>query len=391
VEKPQTHGIEDLILDLSMARGRDEILEILRKNARYLVGADGITCVLREGNMCHYAEEDSVSPLWKGQRFPLEDCISGWAMRNRQAVVIEDIYADDRVPHAAYRPTYVKSLAMVPVRKEDPVGAIGAYWAQKRKPEPWQIDMLARIANSTAVAFTNVSLMSSLIAAKEEAVKAKEAIILAMASLAETRDNETGNHILRTQQYVKALAEACSAKGLYAEELTTGTIDLLCKSAPLHDIGKVGIPDSILLKPGKLDRDEYEVMKTHTVLGFDAIATAERHLGTCTPFFDMAKTIALTHHEKWDGTGYPRGLKGSEIPLVGRIMAISDVYDALVSRRVYKPAMPHAEAVGRIMADRGSHFDPQLSDVFHDIASTFRDIHERFHDQPKPADPVDKS
>jgi putative two-component system response regulator len=132
-------------------------------------------------------------------------------------------------------------------------------------------------------------------------------------------------------------------------------------------------------------------MKTHTVLGFDAIATAERHLGTCTPFFDMAKTIALTHHEKWDGTGYPRGLKGSEIPLVGRIMAISDVYDALVSRRVYKPAMPHAEAVGRIMADRGSHFDPQLSDVFHDIASTFRDIHERFHDQPKPADPVDKS
>ncbi len=376
--------MDDLTLQLSMARGVDVILAALRNHARSLVGADGITVVLRDGDKCHYADEDAISPLWKGQRFPLEACISGWAMLNRQPVVIEDIYVDDRIPHAAYRPTFVKSLAMAPVRQEDPVAALGAYWAVKRRPTQDQIDTLLRIANSAAVAFTNVSLVNSLVAAREEAVRAKEAIILAMASLAETRDNDTGNHLLRTQQYVRALAEACAKRGLYAGELRPAAIDLLHKSAPLHDIGKVGIPDNILLKPGRLDAAEYEVMKTHAELGRAAIENAERHLGTCTPFFEMARAIAHTHHEKWDGSGYPRGLKGKEIPLPGRLMAIADVYDALVSERVYKPALPHAEAVAHIAGERGRHFDPDLTDVFCEIADTFRQIHQRFVD-PKAA------
>lgn len=374
--------IDDLMLALSMARGTEEILATVRAHARSLVGADGITFVLRDGEMCHYAEEDAISPLWKGMRFPLTACISGWAMLNRKAAIIEDIYADERIPHAAYRPTFVKSLAMVPVRQDDPVGAIGAYWAERRRPTPAEIATLTRIANGAAVAFTNIGLMKSLVAAKEEAVKAKEAIILAMASLAETRDNDTGNHLLRTQHYVRALAEACLERGLYDDELSPSVIDLLCKSAPLHDIGKVGIPDSILLKPGQLEPDEYEVMKTHAEIGRAAIATAERHLGTCTPFFEMAQAIALTHHEKWDGSGYPAGLKGEEIPLCGRLMAVADVYDALVSERVYKAAASHDEAVSRIAADRGRHFDPVLTDVFCDIAASFREIHGRFSDQP---------
>lgn len=378
---PEPH-IDDLMLALSMARGVDEILATVRAHARLLIGADGVTFVLRDGEMCHYAEEDAISPLWKGMRFPLSTCISGWAMLNREVVVIEDIYADDRIPHAAYRPTFVKSLAMAPVRRDDPVASIGAYWATRQRPTDHQIEMLTRIANGAAVAFTNVSLHQSLVAAKEEAVKAKEAIILAMASLAETRDNDTGNHLLRTQHYVRALAEACIVRSHYTDELNADTIDLLCKSAPLHDIGKVGIPDNILLKPGKLDPEEYEIMKTHAEIGRAAIATAERHLGTCTPFFEMAQAIAHTHHEKWDGTGYPRGLKGDEIPLCGRLMAVADVYDALVSERIYKAAMPHDEAVARIAIDRGRHFDPVLTDVFLDIAASFREIHERFSDRP---------
>lgn len=379
-DEERASSIEDLLLELSMVRGVDEILKTLREHARPLIGADGITVVLRDGDKCHYADEDAISPLWKGQRFPLESCISGWAMLNRQPVVIEDIYADERIPHAAYRPTFVKSLAMAPVRQDDPVAAIGAYWATKRRPAQEQVDTLLRIANSAAVAFTNVSLVSSLVAAREEAVRAKEAIILAMASLAETRDNDTGNHLLRTQHYVRALAEACAERGLYAGELRPGTIDLLFKSAPLHDIGKVGIPDSILLKPGKLDAAEYGIMKTHAELGRAAIENAERHLGTCTPFFEMAGTIAHTHHEKWDGTGYPRGLEGAGIPLPGRLMAIADVYDALVSERAYKPAFSHEDTVAHIASERGRHFDPALTDVFCEIAEMFRAIHDRFVD-----------
>jgi HD-GYP domain-containing protein (c-di-GMP phosphodiesterase class II) len=376
----EEYGLEALTLELSMARGVEEVLATVRRRARTLVGADGITFVLRDGGKCHYADEDAIEPLWKGQRFPLDSCISGWAMLNREPVVIEDIYLDDRIPHDAYRPTFVRSLAMMPVRADDPVAAIGAYWAKVYRPTPQQVSTLRHIANSAAVAMTNVGLMAALVEAREEAVKAKEAIILAMASLAETRDNDTGNHIYRTQHYVRLLAQAARARGLYADELSDGTIDLLFKSAPLHDIGKVGIPDRILLKPGRLDQDEFEVMKTHAELGRIAIATAERHLGTCTPFFQMAKDIAHTHHERWDGTGYPRGLAGKAIPLPGRLMAVADVYDALVSPRVYKEAMPHEEAVASIAAERGSHFDPALVDVFLDVAADFDAIHQRFAD-----------
>ncbi len=373
-------GLESLTLELSMARGVDEVLAAVRRYSRRLVGCDGITFVLRENDKCHYADEDAIAPLWKGQRFPLGNCISGWAMLNREPVVIEDIYLDARIPHDAYRPTFVRSLAMMPVRADDPVAAIGAYWSKVYRPAPHQISMLRHIANSAAVAMTNVTLLTDLINAREEALRAKEAIILAMASLAETRDNDTGNHIYRTQHYVRLLAQAASERGLYGDELKPGTIDLLFKSAPLHDIGKVGIPDRILLKPGKLEDDDFEVMKTHADLGRVAIATAERHLGTCTPFFQMAKEIAHTHHERWDGMGYPQGLAGADIPLPGRLMAIADVYDALVSERVYKSAMPHDVAVANIVAERGRHFDPALVDVFLEIAADFHQIHERFAD-----------
>jgi putative two-component system response regulator len=373
-------SLEELALRLSMARGIEEVMATVRGCARQIVQADGVSFILRDNGMCFYADEDAISPLWKGQRFPMEQCISGWAMLNREIAVIEDIYADDRIPHAAYRPTFVRSLVMVPVRQEDPVAAIGAYWAHHRRPTDDEVNTLLRIAHSAAVAMTNVALYNSLVAAKEEAVRAKDAVILAMASLAETRDNETGNHIRRTQHYIRALAKALRDRDLFAEELDDAAIDLLFKSAALHDIGKVGIPDHILLKPGKLDADEFAVMKTHTDLGSAAIANAERLLGESSSFLRKAQEIVHTHHEKWDGTGYPRGLKGVEIPLSGRLMAIADVYDALVSKRVYKSALSHAEALDIIVSERGRHFDPELVDVFAGIAGTFESIHRRFAD-----------
>ncbi len=208
----------------------------------------------------------------------------------------------------------------------------------------------------------------------------QDVTILAMASLAETRDNDTGNHIRRTQHYVRALAQALRQRPGHEAQLTDAYIDTLFKSAPLHDIGKVGIPDRILLKPGRFDAAEFEIMKTHTTLGRDAISQAERQLGTPVAFLSMAKDIAYSHQEKWDGSGYPLGLKGTAIPLSARLMALADVYDALISRRIYKEGMTHENAAALIVEGRGNHFDPELVDVFIDIQDTFREIAARYAD-----------
>jgi putative two-component system response regulator len=208
----------------------------------------------------------------------------------------------------------------------------------------------------------------------------QDVTIMAMASLAETRDNETGNHIRRTQNYVRLLAQELQRQGKFSAQLTAETIELLYKSAPLHDIGKVGIPDSILLKPGKLTPEEFAVMKTHTTLGRDAILAAEKLLDEPNSFLEYAREIAYCHQEKWDGSGYPQGLAGETIPVSARLMAVADVYDALISRRVYKPPFPHAEALEIIRAGRSSHFDPAMVDAFVAIAEQFRAVAERFQD-----------
>jgi len=214
----------------------------------------------------------------------------------------------------------------------------------------------------------------------QEVAAIQDVTILAMASMAETRDQETGNHIRRTQFYVKALAEKLKDHPRFKAVLTETYINLLFKSAPLHDIGKVGIPDRILLKPGRFEPHEFEIMKTHTTLGRDAIEHAERSLGMPVPFLSIAKEIAYSHQEKWDGSGYPEGLAGEAIPVSGRLMAVADVYDALISRRVYKEGMPHEKAVQILIDGRGKHFDPDMLDAFIELQDEFRAIAARFHD-----------
>jgi putative two-component system response regulator len=188
----------------------------------------------------------------------------------------------------------------------------------------------------------------------------------ALASLAETRDNETGNHIRRTQRYVEVLARSLALQAGHQNVLRSDILDMLVKAAPLHDIGKVGIPDHILNKPGPLDPDEWRVMQQHCAIGSSSIAAAMVGEEDHTPlaFLHVAMEIAHSHHEKWDGSGYPQGLRGEDIPLSARMMAVADVFDALISRRVYKPAFPHEEAARIIKQGRGSHFDPALVDIF---------------------------
>jgi putative two-component system response regulator len=216
-----------------------------------------------------------------------------------------------------------------------------------------------------------------------EVAAIQDVTILAMASLAETRDSDTGNHIRRTQYYVRALAEKLRDHPRFASYLDDGVIDMLFKSAPLHDIGKVGIPDKILLKPGRFEPAEFEIMKTHTTLGRDAIEHAEKSLGTPVAFLSMAKEIAYAHQEKWDGSGYPLGIGGDDIPVSARLMAVADVYDALISRRVYKEGMDHGKAVRIIGEGAGSHFDPDIVEAFLALEDEFKAIAARFADSDR--------
>ncbi|MBS0354297.1 MAG: two-component system response regulator [Proteobacteria bacterium] len=208
----------------------------------------------------------------------------------------------------------------------------------------------------------------------------QDATIVAMASLAETRDNETGNHIRRTQMYVRTLARHLQRPPRFATELSDENIELMYKSAPLHDIGKVGIPDRILLKPGRLTPAEFEIMKTHTTLGMEAISKAASLFGLSASYLRYAKEIAHSHQEKWDGSGYPQGLAGERIPLSARLMAVADVYDALISKRVYKPAFTHDEASELLLRGRNNHFDPDILDAFIELQDEFRAIAQRFAD-----------
>ncbi|MGD1038375.1 MAG: two-component system response regulator [Roseiarcus sp.] len=225
----------------------------------------------------------------------------------------------------------------------------------------------------------------------QELETTQDVTIRALTTLAETRDDDTGAHILRTQQFVRRLAEELRNDPNFANELNDRAIDLMFKSAPLHDIGKVGIPDHILLKPGKLTPEEFEVMKTHVELGRRALVSAIAEGGATTEFLRCALEIIGGHHEKWDGTGYPKGLSGDEIPLSARIMAVADVYDALTSRRIYKPAFAHEVAEQIILEGKGRHFDPRIVDAFSRCISDFRRISEAYADPTPDSDALKRN
>jgi putative two-component system response regulator len=213
----------------------------------------------------------------------------------------------------------------------------------------------------------------------EELEKLQQITIECIATLAEYRDNETGTHIHRTQEYIRLLANEMQKTSKYKKLLTKKCIKLLYQSAPLHDIGKIGIPDSILLKPGRLTEEEFEVMKTHTDIGRKALELADKRMGK-ESFLHHAAELAGYHHERWDGNGYPKGLKGEDIPFFARMMAIVDVYDALVSKRVYKDPISHHEAIKIIKSETGTHFDSEMVNAFLRVEKECKEVVEKYSD-----------
>lgn len=328
---------------LSLVRSLPEVEEIVCAAARRLTGADGATFILEVHGECLYAEEASISPLWKGQRFPIGACDAGWAMLNHQAAAIPDVYEDQRVAPDAYRETYVRSLAVVPIRKRDPLGAIGAYWAEPHEATARELQLLQALADSTAVTLQNVHTYSELEEARDDTVSR-------LARAAEYRDDISYEHTARIAHLSAVIAHRL---GLDPE-----FVALIRQAAPLHDVGKVAVADDVLLKPDVLTSTEIIQMRAHVVCGAELLA------GSHSDVLKLAQEIALTHHEWWNGTGYPNGLTGDEIPISGRIVALADVFDALIHSRPYKLAWSLDEALHEIDHLSGRQFDPMVVSAF---------------------------
>jgi putative two-component system response regulator len=259
----------------------------------------------------------------------------------------------------------------------------GAADAVPRGSEPeillTRLDNLLQLRHARTLLRDQGSHVEFVVAERtRELEQIQDATVIAMASLARTRENDTSNRIRRTQHLVAALARELRFHPRFSAELTDRNISLLYKAAPLHDIGKVAVPDHILLKPGKLTEEEFETMKMHTVYGRDAIAGVEKMLGGSTPFLRYASDFAYCSREKWDGTGYPQGLKGDEIPIAARILAVADVYDALISTRPYRPAFTHETAMELVRMGRDEQFDPEVVDAMIAIEEKIKAISQQF-------------
>lgn len=209
---------------------------------------------------------------------------------------------------------------------------------------------------------------------------AQRVAVFAMATLSEQRESDTESHLVRVDKYVRLLVPQLATQPEFAEQLTAHYIDQLCDSVPLYDMGSMGVPDRILLKPGRLTPDELAIMRTHPKMAYDALLRAEKTLGQTASWLTVAKELVLSHQEKWDGSGYPQGLWGAQIPLSARIMALADVYDALIANKVYKDGVSHDAAVAILTAERGKHFDPDVVDAFLAVQEQFAAIAQQYAD-----------
>lgn len=237
-----------------------------------------------------------------------------------------------------------------------------------------RIKTRVRIMEANRILVNQKHILEEMVQVKTSEInKTRDAAMIAVSSLVETRDSDTGEHISRTQKFVLIIAETLKVMGKYTDILKEDYIIELERASTLHDIGKIGIPDNVLLKPGKLTDEEFEIIKRHPKIGYDALKKASKKLGD-NLFFDIACDIALYHHEKWNGRGYPEGLEGNNIPLSARIMALSDVYDALTSERIYKKSFSHEKSKNIIIGDRGEHFDPDIIDAFIIAEKVFQKI-----------------
>lgn len=230
-----------VVQELSAARNLDTVMDIVRHSVRDLTGSDGATFVLRDNDCCYYAEEDAISPLWKGNRFPMEVCISGWVMLNRKPAIVEDIYVDPRIPIDVYKKTFVKSLATVPIKTNDPIGAIGCYWGRKHCATPEQIKVLQVLADTAAIAMDNIHYQDIIAAKARQLEEAMDGTLLAIAKMVEQKDLYTAGHQRRVALIGLAIAEELGWDKDHCEKIF--------RAGVVHDIGKIGIPSELLSKP----------------------------------------------------------------------------------------------------------------------------------------------
>ncbi|MFW6415305.1 MAG: HD domain-containing phosphohydrolase, partial [Thermodesulfobacteriota bacterium] len=358
----------------------DKFMQIALKNSGASRGVllmrneeDGNLYIETEGELDKSIDVLNSVPLEGYQNLP--HSLINYVRQTNEDIIINDVQNHDFfISDPFFRENTIKSILCTPIKYKGRTAGI-IYLENRLSPNVFtseRIQILKILSSQAAISIENAKLYTEL-------NRTREITVVSLSSLAETRDTETGAHIIRTQHYIKLLAERVKNHHYYSNYLNDHIIDLIFKAAPLHDIGKVGVPDHILLKPGKLNNEEFEEIKKHTIYGKDALKMAEANLGS-NSFMGFAREIAYTHHEKWDGTGYPQGLQGNDIPVSGRLMAIADVYDALISKRVYKPAFTHEKAVEIIKKDKGTHFDPALVDAFLDIQDEFLKIADKYMD-----------
>ncbi|MBU1658588.1 HD domain-containing protein [bacterium] len=352
------------LTELSSLRNYDDIIRVLADMGRALTGADRCTI---------WVVSDDKKKIWAKVAHGMDEIeldihsgIVGNAIMNNQKIIIDDVYSDNRFnPDVDKITGYVtKSMMVIPMSDNDN-RIIGAFQVINHKNEQSifdKRDMERLMLASTYAAET-------LVAAKltKEIEDTQKEVVFTMGAIGESRSKETGNHVKRVAEYSKILALAC---GLSFEDA-----ELLKDASPMHDIGKVAIPDSILNKPGRFDAQERLIMDTHAELGYGMIKNSDR------PLLKAASIVAYEHHEKWDGTGYPRKLSGENIHIYGRITALADVFDALGSDRIYKKAWDDERIFALFKEERGKHFDPDLIDLFFDNLDKFLKIREKLKDE----------
>ncbi|HHV11574.1 MAG TPA: HD domain-containing protein [Clostridiales bacterium] len=337
----------EVVQKLSASHDLTSVMDIVRHSVRQLTGSDGATFVLRDGTYCYYAEEDAISPLWKGLRFPMEICISGWVMLHREPVVIEDIYKDSRIPIDVYRQTFVRSLAMIPINTNNPIGAIGCYWSKKYKPTPEQIKVLQVLSDTTAIAMDNIRYQEAIAAKAMQLEEAIDGTMLAIAKMVEQKDLYTSGH----QRRVGRISFDIAREMGWSDEIC----EAVRRAGIIHDIGKIGIPSDLLAKPARLTPTEFSLIKTHVEQGYEILKDDS--------FLLPIAQIVRQHHERLDGSGYPLGLKGEEILPEARVLAVADVFEAMLSHRPYRPALGVEVALDELISHRGTLYEPGAVDA----------------------------
>lgn len=345
------HCLLKVVQELYATHELSTIMDIVRHSVRDLVGSDGAAFVLRDGDFCYYAEEDAISPLWKGDRFPMEICISGWVMKHHHPAIIEDVYADPRIPIDVYRKTFIKSLAVVPIKTKDPIGAIGCYWAGRHDPVSEEVEVLQILADTAAIAMDNIYYQDVISAKAKQLEYAVDGTLLVVAKMVEQKDLYTSGH----QRRVAAIAlEIARALGWSKE-----CCDTIFRAGIVHDIGKIGIPSELLAKPAKLTPSEFGLIKTHTESGYEILKDVQS-------LMPMAKII-LQHHERLDGSGYPYGLKGDDILPEAQVLAVADVFEAMISHRPYRPALGLEAALEELTINKDVLYRSVIVDTVVDL------------------------